>query len=189
MKKALGVLPAVFPMPVLMVAAYDENMTVNVMNLAWGTICSRDHIALFIGENHKTTENIRKTGAFTVSLADRAHMMEADYFGGVSGKNVPDKFERAGFHAEKSSFVNAPVIEEFPVVLECELDEIIKNDIFYCVTGKILNVSAEERVLSEDGRIDPARLDSLMYDVFQKGYYAAGEKAGQAGIERKGLME
>lgn len=188
MKKALGVIPAVFPMPVLMVAAYDENMQVNVMNLAWGTICSRNHIALFIGENHKTTENIRKTGAFTVSLADRAHMMEADYFGGISGKNVPDKFERAGFHAEKSSFVNAPVIEEFPVVLECRVEEIIKNDIFYCVVGEIMNVSAEEGVLSEDGKVDPGKLDSLMYDVFLKGYYAVGEKAGQAGVERKGLM-
>ena len=188
MKKALGVIPAVFPMPVLMVAAYDENMQVNVMNLAWGTICSRNHIALFIGENHKTTENIRKTGAFTVSLVDRAHMMEADYFGGVSGKNVPDKFERAGFHAEKSSFVNAPVIEEFPVVLECRVEEIIKNDIFYCVVGEIMNVSAEEGVLTEDGKVDSGKLDSLMYDVFQKGYYAAAEKVGQAGVERKGLM-
>ena len=142
MKKSLGSLPALFPMPVLMVAAYDENGKVNVMNAAWGTICDMDKIALIIDDDHKTTQNIRKVKAFTVSLADKAHMAEADFFGIASGNKINDKFERTGMHASQSTFVNAPIIDEFPIVMECELAEIVQTDHLFAVIGKILNVSA-----------------------------------------------
>ena len=98
MKKDLGVLQAVYPMPVLMVAAYDENGKVNVMNAAWGMICAMDKIALFIDEEHKTTQNLLGTKAFTVALADREHMDAADFFGIASGNKMDDKFERTGYH-------------------------------------------------------------------------------------------
>ena len=128
MKKNLGVVQAVYPMPVLMVAAYDENGKVNVMNAAWGMICNSDRIALFIDEDHKTTQNLLKTRAFSVSIADRNHMDAADFFGIASGNKMDDKFERTGYHAVKSEFVNAPVIEEFPVVMECELAEVVQTE-------------------------------------------------------------
>lgn len=189
MKKNLGVIPAVYPMPVLMVAAYDENGTVNVMNAAWGMICASDKIALFIDEEHKTTQNILTSKAFTVSIADKAHMAEADYFGIASGNMVPDKFARTGYHAAKSEFVNAPVIEEFPVVMECELAEIAKTETIYAIVGRIINVGAEEAVLSENGKIDPAKLNALMFDQFQSGYYVTGEKVGQAWNAGAGLAK
>lgn len=189
MKKNLGVVQAVFPMPVLMVAAYGEDGTVNVMNAAWGMICNEDRIALFIDEDHKTTQNLLKTKAFTVSLADRAHMDVADFFGITTGNKMPDKFARTGYHAEKSAFVNAPVIEEFPVVMECELADVVENDSFYCIVGKIVNTAAEENVLSENGKVDPAKLDALMFDQFQHGYYATGEKVGKAWNAGAGLMK
>lgn len=189
MKKNLGVIPAVYPMPVLMVAAYDENGTVNVMNAAWGMICASDKIALFIDEEHKTTQNILTSKAFTVSIADKAHMAEADYFGIASGNMVPDKFARTGYHAAKSEFVNAPVIEEFPVVMECELAEIAKTETIYAIVGRIVNVGAEEAVLSENGKIDPAKLNALMFDQFQSGYYVTGEKVGQAWNAGAGLAK
>ena len=119
MKTNLGVVQAVYPMPVLMVAAYDEKEKVNVMNAAWGMICNTDRIALFIDEEHKTTQNLLKTKAFTVSIADRAHMDAADFVGIATGNKMSDKFERTGYTAVKSTFVNAPVIAEFPVVMEC----------------------------------------------------------------------
>ena len=109
MKKNLGVVPAVYPMPVLMVAAYDESGKVNVMNAAWGMICGEDRIALFIDEEHKTTQNLLKTKAFTVSIANRAHMDVADFFGIATGNKMTDKFERTGYHAAKSELVNAPI--------------------------------------------------------------------------------
>ena len=180
MKKDLGVLQAVYPMPVLMVAAYDETGKVNVMNAAWGMICAMDKIALFIDEDHKTTQNILKTKAFTVALADEAHMDVADFFGIATGNNMTDKFERTGYHAVKSDRVNAPVIEEFPVTMECELLETVKTEYISGIVGRIVNVKAEEAVLNEKGQIDPSKLKALQFDTFTAGYYATGEKVGQA---------
>ena len=180
MKKNLGTLQAVYPMPVLMVATYDENGKVDVMNAAWGMICSSDEIALFLGEAHKTTKNIRVSKAFTVSIADRPHMAEADFFGIASGNDMEDKFERTGYHAQKSGFVNAPIVEEFPLVMECELAEIVETEHLHAIVGKIVNVAAEEAVLSEDGKVDPAKLDALTFDSFQHGYYVSGEQVGKA---------
>ena len=189
MKKSLGAQPALFPMPVLMVAAYDENGKVNVMNAAWGTICDMDKIALIIDDEHKTTQNIRKVKAFTVSLADKDHIAEADFFGIASGNKINDKFERTGFHATKSAVVNAPIIDEFPVAMECELAEIVQTDNLFAVIGKIVNVSADEKVLDENGKINPLKLNALIFDQFQHGYYIATEKAGQAWNAGKDLMK
>ena len=189
MKKDLGVLQAVYPMPVLMVAAYDENGKVNVMNAAWGMICAMDKIALFIDEDHKTTQNLLKTKAFTVALADQAHMDVADFFGIATGNKMEDKFERTGYTAIKSSFVNAPIIDEFPVVMDCELAEVSETESFYCIVGKIINTAAEEKVLSENGKVDPMKLQALIFDQFQHGYYVTGEQAGQAWNAGAGLMK
>ncbi|MBO5606196.1 MAG: flavin reductase family protein [Acidaminococcaceae bacterium] len=189
MKKDLGVVEAVFPMPVLMIAAYDENGTVNVMNAAWGQICDFKQIALFLDEGHKTTENILKTKAFTVALADRDHMVAADYFGMVSGHKLPDKFARSGFTAVKSKHVNAPIIEEFPVVMECELADVLKKGSFFCAVGQIVNTAADERVLDDQGKIDVTKVNALIYDTFRHGYYVCGEKAGQAFKEGAVLLK
>lgn len=188
MKKDLGVLQAVYPMPVLMIATYDENGKVDVMNAAWGNICASDKIALFISEPHKTTKNIRKIKAFTVSIADQSHMDAADFFGIASGNDMEDKFERTGYTATKSDKVNAPVIDEFPLVMECELAEIVETEHLHAVVGKIVNVAADEEVLDENGKVDPAKLNALAFDNFQSGYYAMGEKAGQAWDAGKSLM-
>ena len=188
MKKDLGVQQAVYPMPVLMIATYDENGKVDVMNAAWGNICAPDKIALFISEPHKTTKNIRKVKAFTVSLANRATIDEADFFGIASGNTMDDKFERTGMTARKSDKVNAPIIEEFPLVMECELAEIVESEHLHAVVGTIVNVAAEESVLDADGKVDPAKLDALAFDNFRSGYYAMGEKAGQAWSNGNKLM-
>ena len=189
MKKSLGSFPGVYPMPVLMVAAYDENGKVNVMNAAWGMICATDKIALFIDEEHKTTQNLLKAKAFTVSIADKAHMDAADFFGIATGNKMADKFERTGYHAVKSAFVNAPIIEVFPVVMECELAEVTSTDSFYAIVGRIVNTAAEESVLSENGKVDPAKLDALIFDQFQHGYYVSGEKVGKAWNAGAALMK
>lgn len=189
MKKDLGVVPAVYPMPVLMVAAYDEKEKVNVMNVAWGQICDEDKIILFIGEGKKTWLNIKTSKAFTVAIADEAHMDAADFFGIASGNKMDDKFERTGYHAVKSDKVHAPIIEEFPVAMECELLDILDTEYVSGIVGKIVNVKAEERVLSENGKVDPVKLCALMFDQFQHGYYLTGEKVGAAWNAGAGLMK
>lgn len=188
MKKNIGVVPAVYPMPVLMVAAYDANGKVNVMNVAWGQICDMDKIILFIGEGKKTWLNIRDSKAFTVALADETHVDVADYFGIASGNKINDKFERTGYHAVKSDKVNAPIIEEFPVVMECELLDFLDTEHVSGIVGKIVNVKAEEDVLSENGKVDPEKLHALMFDQFQNGYYSTGEKVATAWNAGKNLM-
>ena len=189
MKKDLGVLTAVYPMPVLMIATYDENGKVDVMNAAGGMNCTRDEIALFIGERHKSTQNIRKSKAFTVALADTKTMMESDFFGIASGNDMDDKFERSGFTARKSERVNAPIIEEYPLVMECELKGIVDDDLLHAVIGKIVNVQAEESVLDADGKVDADKLDAISFDNFKAGYHKMGEKTGQAFEIGKKLMD
>ena len=180
MKVDLGVQQAVFPMPVLMVAAYDENEKVNVMNVAWGQICGMDKIYLCIGKGKKTLSNILKSKAFTVSLADVDHMDVADFYGISSGNTMDDKFERTGYTAVKSDKVHAPIIEEFPLAIECEFLEELDTGNIHGVVGKIVNVKAEESVLDENGKVDVLKLNAIMFDNLRSGYYTVGEKAGQA---------
>ena len=189
MKKDLGLVQAVYPMPVLMVAAYDENEKVNVMNVAWGQICDDDKIILFIGEGKRTWLNIKASKAFTVAIADRGHMDVADFFGIASGNRINDKFERTGYHAVKSNKVHAPIIEEFPVVMECELLEFLHTDYVDGIVGRIVNVKAEEAVLSDNGKVDPLKLQALIFDQFQHGYYVTGEQVGKAWNAGVGIMK
>ena len=184
MKKDIETKIALFPMPILIVAAYDENGKVNVMTAAWGMISANDKIILFLDEKHKTTKNICATKAFTVSIADKAHIAEADFFGIVTGNKMTDKFERSGCHATKSEHVNAPIIEEFPVVMECELAEIVKTENLNAIIGKIVNAQAEENVLIKrgvkKGQVNPFKIKALVFDQFQNNYYGVGRKVGKA---------
>ena len=180
MKKDLGIVDAIYPMPVLMVAAYDENGKVNVMNAAWGQIADDDKVIIFIGEGKKTWLNILASKAFTVALADEKHMDVADFFGIASGNKIDDKFERTSYHAVRSDKVNAPIIEEFPVVMECELLEHLKDEYVSAIVGRIVNVKADEEVLDEKGRVDVTKTRALIFDQFRSGYYVTGEKVGQA---------
>ena len=188
MRKDIGKFSAVYPMPVLMIAAYDADGKVQIMNAAWGMASDRDKLALVISEGHKTTKCIRESKAFTVSLADAEHVEAADFFGIASGNTMSDKFERAGLTAVKSEHVNAPIISEFPLAMECELAEIVKTDCFYSVIGKIVNVSADEKVLGEDGKVDVKKLNALIFDQFSSSYFVTGEKAGEAWGSGKKLM-
>ena len=180
MKKELGVKPYVFPMPVLMIATYGADGKVDVLNMAWGGVCAENMVALNIDEDHKTSENIKARGAFTLSVADIPHIEAADFFGIASGNRMEDKFERSGLHAVKSGKVDAPVVEEFPLTLECKVVECQHTAYGFRVLGEIVGVLAEENVLDEKGRVDPTRLNALVFDQGQAGYYPIGEKVGQA---------
>ena len=153
MRKKLNITEGIFPMPVLMIATYNEDGSVNVMNAAWGTMQERGNVALNLTESHKTVQNIKARGAFTVSIADADHLVEADYFGVESGNNVPDKFARSGLTADKAENVDAPVINEFPLCLECEFIEYQDNEYGCGVIGKVVNVTADEKVMV-DGKLD-----------------------------------
>ena len=189
MKKELGIKPYLFPMPVLMIATYGSDGAVDVMNMAWGGICAENMVSLNIGEGHKTAENIKQRGAFTLSVADIPHIEAADFFGIASGNKMADKFERTGLTAVKSEKVDAPVVEEFPLTLESKVVEAKREVYGFHVIGEIAGVLADEKVLDEKGRVDPTRLNAFVFDQFQNGYYAIGQKVGQAWSTGAPLMK
>lgn len=178
MRKNFGAKPYTYPQPVLIIASYDENETADAMNAAWGGISDDTQISMCLSAGHKTVKNILKRKAFTVSMADAAHVTECDYVGIVSANDVSDKLSRAGFHTTKSEFVDAPLIDELPMTLECQL---ISYDEESCrMVGEIVNVSADERILGENGKIDPAKLQPITFDPVNNAYLKLGEKVGNA---------
>ena len=179
MRAKLNITEGIFPMPVLMVATYNEDGSVNVMNAAWGTMQERNRVALNLAETHKTVKNIKARGAFTVSIADAAHLVEADYFGVESGNRVSDKFARSGLTASKAETVDAPVIHEFPLCLECEFVEYQSGEYGCGVIGMVVNVTADERVMV-DGKLDMSLVNAIAFDPYTHGYYKVTERVGEA---------
>lgn len=176
MRKDFGAKPYLFPQPVLIIGSYNEDGSANAMNAAWGGIVGADEIIIDLS-SHQTTDNILLNKAFTVSVGDVEHLTACDYVGLVSAKNEPRKMEKAGFTTMKSAFVNAPVINELPLTLECELVKVIDGSKYL---GVIQNVNADERILGEDGAIDPAKLQAISFDPVHHAYLKLGEKVGNA---------
>ena len=169
-----GAKPLLLPMPVLIIGTYDENGVPNAMNAAWGTITDFQEITISLAP-HKTTENFAITGAFTVSMATEDTVTACDYVGIVSANDVPNKFEKAGFHATKSEKVNAPLIDELPMALECKVKS-YEDDI---LIGEIVNVTADESVVT-DGKIDIKKLKPIAYDPTSNSYVTLGDVVGKA---------
>ncbi len=177
MRKNLGAKPILYPQPVFILAAYDDDGIPCAMNAAWGGLSEESEIMICLAADHKTTANILTSGAFTVSMADADHVAECDYVGVVSGNKVPDKFNRAGFHHVRSGFVNAPIIEELPMCLECRLKS---YDSETCrLFGEIVNISADESILT-NGKIDPAKLKPITFDPANNKYIVLGDVVGSA---------
>ena len=186
MRKNFGAKPMCYPMPVFIIGTYGADGTPNAMNAAWGGISEEKEITICVDSSHKTAENLLLRKAFTVSMATAEYVRACDYVGVVSGNKVPDKFEKAGFHAVKSEFVDAPLIAELPMALECR---VISYDTETCrLIGEIVNVSADDAVLDAEGRVDAAKLRPITYDPVSHRYLALGAPVGQAfhdGLELK----
>lgn len=178
MRKNFGAKPMCYPMPVYILATYGPEGTPNAMNAAWGGISNDTEVSICISADHKTTENILARKAFTVSMATVDTLAACDYVGIVSGTREPDKFARAGFHAVPSQFVDAPLIRELPMALECRL---VSYDPESCrLVGEIVNVCADETILDSQGNIDPQKLRPITYDPVHHHYLPLGQPVGQA---------
>ena len=178
MRKNFGPKAMCYPMPVFIIGTYNADGTPNAMNAAWGGISEETEITICIDSEHKTAENLLSRKAFTVSMATAKMLNACDYVGIVSGNKVPDKFAKAGFHATQSQFVDAPLIDELPMALECQ---VISYDVETCrLVGRIVNVSADDSVLDANGKVDPAKLQPITYDSMHHKYLLLGEAVGQA---------
>lgn len=178
MRKNFGAKAILYPMPVLIIGTYDENGKPNAMNAAWGGISEETQISICISAEHKTAKNVVKTGAFTVSIADAENVVAADYVGIVSGNSEINKIEKAGWHATKSKFVDAPLFDELPMALECKL---ISYDEETCrLVGEIVNVCADEKILDGNGKIDLSKFSPITYDPVNHTYREFGDVVGKA---------
>lgn len=189
MPKDLGVQPYLFPMPTYMIGTYNEDNTVDVMMMAWGGICAEDMVALNLESDHKTVANLQLRKAFTLSVPGTDTLRESDFLGIASSNKMPDKFERTGLHAVKSERVDAPVITEYPLTLECEVVQMQSQPYGLRVLGKIVNVIADEKILDDSGKIDAGKIHAFAFDQMKNGYYAVGEKVGQAWQSGADLMK
>ena len=175
MRKNIKTTEGIFPMPVLMVATSNEDGSVDVMNAAWGTMFERDQVVLNLTETHKTVKNIKERKAFTVSIADSKHVVEADYFGVVSANNTPNKFENSKLTATKSENIDAPIINEFPICMECEFIEYGDCG----VIGKVINTSVDVNAMNGD-KVDIEKVSAIAFDPYTHGYYTVTKRVGNA---------
>ena len=179
MKQQIKTTDALFPMPVLLISTFNADGTVDVMNAAWGTMLSGDMVALNLSETHTTVQNIKARKGFVVHIADAKHVTQADWFGMAHGNKEPEKFRKSGMTFEKSALVDAPVINELPVALECAFVEYRGGDAGIGVIGKVLRTSVESAVL-KDGKVDVDALEAIAFDPYTHGYYKVGGRVGDA---------
>ena len=178
MRKNFGTKEMCYPMPVFIIGTYNEDGTPNAMNAAWGGITEEAQLTICVDAGHKTAKNVQARKAFTVSMGTAEYVAACDYVGIVSGNKEPNKFTKAGFHATKSEFVDAPLINELPMALECEM--ISYNPESCCLIGKVVNVCVDEAYLDANGKVDVAKLKLITFDPVHHQYLLLGEKAGQA---------
>ena len=174
MRKDLGSKMNFLPLPVLIIGTYDENGNANAMNAAWGGIQDYGRIYVSLSQ-HKTTDNLKLKKAFTVSFATKETEVISDYFGVVSG-NKEDKIAKAGVHITKSNFVDAPIIEEYPLTLECTVESFEDGNLI----GNVVNVSIDEDYLDENGKIDADKMEIIAFDMVNNTYRVLGENVGKA---------
>ena len=179
MKQPIKTTEAIFPMPVLLISTYNEDGSIDVMNAAWGTMMDRDHVALNLTETHKTVENIKQRKGFVVHIADAAHVVEADWFGVVSARKDKDKFAKSGLTATKSKLVDAPIINELSIAIECEFIEFQNDATGLGVIGKVLQTSVESAFI-KDGKVDIASVNAIAFDPYTHGYYQVTKRVGEA---------
>lgn len=179
MKKELKPAPWIFPQPAIIIGTYDKDGHADAMLAAWAGIYDTDRIGMMLDHTHKTVSNLKESGAFTVSMATVSTMAESDYFGTVSGNEVENKIGCAGFHTVKSKKVNAPVIEEYPLTFECEVEKMIPEGEDFYVTGTIKGILADDSILT-CGRPDVEKLCPLAFDSVNRTYLEIKDKAGIA---------
>jgi len=168
------------PLPAIMIATWDEKGNPDVMMAAWGGQCGAKHITFELSK-HKTTDNIRLKKAFTISFATKGDIVQSDYFGIVSGNDVPDKVAKAGFTITPSPNVDAPIVNEYKLTLECKAVTFEEDENGGArVVGEIVNMSADESILDEEGNVDLAKLQPVIFDSSKNEYRVVGEKVGTA---------
>ncbi len=180
MKKSIGPKPLIFPCPVLIVGTYDEKENPNMMNAAWGGVCCSAPVcvAISLRDATYTHGNIMKNNAFTINIPSQGYVAEADYVGMASGRDG-NKFKETGLTPVKSDVVHAPLIEEFPVSLECECLHIIELGLHTQFVGEVKDIKVDSSVFT-DGKVDIKKVEPLIFSFGTKEYYGVANLLGRA---------
>jgi flavin reductase (DIM6/NTAB) family NADH-FMN oxidoreductase RutF len=181
MHQSLGAKPILFPLPVLMVGTYDQEGKPNLMNAAWGGVCSSQPpcVSISVRPERHTYAAIIARKSFTIGIPSADYMKQADYAGIVSGKNA-DKFAATGLTAVRSELVDAPYVAEFPVSLECRLIHTLELGVHTMLVGEIMDVKAAGSVLGDDGLPDINKINPMVYETVRKAYHSVGPVLGKA---------
>jgi flavin reductase (DIM6/NTAB) family NADH-FMN oxidoreductase RutF len=188
LKASLGARTLAVPSPVWVVGTYDKDGRPNFMTAAWGGICCSRPPCVYVSLREATYShgNIVARQAYTVSVPGEEYWRETDYIGGVSGRDT-DKVADTGLTAAESAVVDAPYLEEFPLVLECRVKETVKLGLHTMFVGEIIDVKADEDVLT-DGAPDTQKIRPLLFGSGDRGYHTVGVRIGDAFTNRKPPM-
>jgi flavin reductase (DIM6/NTAB) family NADH-FMN oxidoreductase RutF len=181
MKKSLGAKALVFTTPTWIIGTYDKNGKPNGVTVAWGGIvCSKPPcVGISLRKTTYSYDNIMDKKAFTVNVPSEKYVKEADYFGIVSGRSE-DKFAKTKLTPVKSELVEAPYIEEFPLILECKVIKTVEIGLHIRFIGEILDVKCDENALGKDGLPDIERIKPILYDPEVCTYHGIGKYLGDA---------
>lgn len=177
--------PIIQPLPLHMIASYDKDRKVDVMPAAWAGQCGPNLIELNLAPAHKTVKNIEESKAFTVSYATKDTLAVSDYFGIVSANDTDDKIEKADVTVEKSENVNAPIIKEYPITVECKLVDTIDFHGECKIVGEIVNTIVSEDILDDEGNVDIGKAELITFDSVSRTYRLVGDVVGNAWSDGK----
>lgn len=173
--------PIILPLPCYMIATYDENNNPDLMMVAYGGQCDYNKIIVYLSPHHKTTANLRLKRAFTLSFASASTIIGSDYCGIISANKYPNKVKDAGFTIIDSPNVNAPIICEYPIALECKVKDLrLCKDEHTRVIGEIINMSVDNNYIGTDNKIDLDKVRPVVYDSSHNTYRVIGEIVGRA---------
>lgn len=189
MKKSLGAKPIIYPTPVFLVGSYDADGNANIMNAAWGGLCSSApaSVAVSVRKERYSFEAIQQQQAFTINIPRADQVVAADYFGIVSGRDV-DKIAASGMTTERAEHVNAPILCECPLVLECRLAANYELGVHTQLIGEIVDVKIDEECLDDVGLPDIVKVDPLLFAPGNRAYFKVGANVGKAFAVGKALI-
>lgn len=181
MKRSIGKKPAIIPTPVLVIGTYDDEGEPNVMTAAWGGVCSSDplSISFSVQRSRHTHAALLKNRECTISIPSVSHVQEADFFGVVSGKTT-DKFTTTGLTPTRGRLVNAPYVEEFPLVLECRITRVVDVGIHDLFVAEVLDTCVDDQYCDEKGQYNLQDIDFFYYHPLERTYHKLGEFLMQA---------
>ena len=181
MKKSLGPRPLAFTAPVWCIGTYAPDGKPNVMTASWGGICCSvpPCVSFSLRKATYTYTCVLHSKAFTVSIPPARFAKEADYFGMVSGKDT-DKFKAAKLTPARSQAVDAPYVDEFPLILECKLVFHHELGLHTLFVGEVVDIKCDEAALDKHGRPDIEKVQPLIFSPDVRVYHAVGGQVGRA---------